>query len=42
MKTDAHKIKGSCGYIGASRLHYATYFIQELWTKNQDDYEGMI
>ena len=25
----AHSIKGSCGYIGVSRMHYATYFIQE-------------
>ena len=25
----AHKIKGGSGYIGAGRLYYACYFIQE-------------
>jgi HPt (histidine-containing phosphotransfer) domain-containing protein len=27
MKTKAHSLKGACGYVGASRLHYACYFI---------------
>lgn len=29
MKEGAHSLKGSSGYIGASHLHYACYFIQE-------------
>lgn len=29
MKANAHSLKGACGYVGASRLHYACYFIQE-------------
>ena len=29
MKDLAHSLKGASGYIGASRLHYACYFIQE-------------
>jgi len=31
MKTKAHSLKGACGYVGASRLHYACYFIQEAF-----------
>jgi HPt (histidine-containing phosphotransfer) domain-containing protein len=27
MKEDAHSIKGAAGYICASRIHYACYFI---------------
>lgn len=42
MKDGAHKIKGSSGYIGASRLHFATFCIHECWENNHDDYEGMI
>jgi HPt (histidine-containing phosphotransfer) domain-containing protein len=42
MKHGAHNIKGSSGYIGASRLHYATFCIHECWERNHDDYEGMI
>ncbi len=42
MKNGAHKIKGSSGYVGASRLHYATFCIHECWEANHDDYEGMI
>lgn len=26
---DAHQLKSPAGYIGASHLHYACYFIQE-------------
>ena len=29
MKNLAHSLKGASGYIGASRIHYACYFIQE-------------
>ena len=29
MRDDAHSLKGASGYIGASHLHYACYFIQE-------------
>ena len=29
MKEGAHSLKGSSGYIGASHIHYACYFIQE-------------
>ena len=29
MKDLAHSLKGASGYIGASRLHYVCYFIQE-------------
>lgn len=29
IKNLAHSLKGSSGYIGASRLHYVCYFIQE-------------
>ena len=27
MKSKAHSLKGACGYIGASCLHYACYHI---------------
>lgn len=27
MKIAAHNIKGSSGYIGVSRLHYACYYV---------------
>ena len=42
MKDGAHKIKGSCGYIGASRLHYATFYIHDKWEQDNNDYEGMV
>lgn len=29
FKDLAHGLKGASGYIGASRLHYVCYFIQE-------------
>ena len=29
MKEQAHSLKGASGYIGAGRIHYACYFIQE-------------
>lgn len=27
MKSKAHSLKGACGYIGASCLHYSCYHI---------------
>jgi HPt (histidine-containing phosphotransfer) domain-containing protein len=27
MKTAAHTLKGASGYIGASRIHYACFYI---------------
>jgi HPt (histidine-containing phosphotransfer) domain-containing protein len=35
MKDLAHSLKGASGYIGASRLHYACYFIQEHFVYNR-------
>jgi len=29
MKSLAHSLKGASAYIGASRLHYMCYYIQE-------------
>ena len=29
MKDLAHALKGACAYIGASRLHYVCFFMQE-------------
>lgn len=37
MKAFAHSLKGACGYVGASHLHYACYYIQEAYTLNQMD-----
>jgi HPt (histidine-containing phosphotransfer) domain-containing protein len=33
----AHKIKGGAGYVGASRLHYAAYFMQDHYLKGRLD-----
>jgi HPt (histidine-containing phosphotransfer) domain-containing protein len=27
FKDEAHSLKGSSGYVGASHIHYACYFI---------------
>ena len=35
MKAKAHSLKGACGYVGAARLHYACYFIQEAHQNGQ-------
>ena len=35
MKLKAHCLKGACGYVGASRLHYACYFLQEAHQRGQ-------
>lgn len=40
MKNAAHSLKGSSGYVGASHLHYACYFIQEHYIF--DRYEQMM
>ena len=37
MKDQAHSLKGASGYIGASRLHYVCYFIQEHFVYNRFD-----
>jgi HPt (histidine-containing phosphotransfer) domain-containing protein len=37
MKANAHSLKGACGYVGASRLHYSCYYIQEAYLLNQFD-----
>ena len=29
FKVHAHSLKGSSGYVGASKVHYACYYIQE-------------
>jgi len=31
MNMGAHTLKGSSGYVGAGRIHYACYFIQEAF-----------
>ena len=35
MKELAHGLKGASGYIGASRLHYACYFIQAHYERKK-------
>ena len=37
MKDLAHSLKGASGYIGASRLHYVCYFIQEHFVFDRPD-----
>ena len=37
MKNHAHSLKGASGYVGASRLHYVCYFIQEHYVFNRYD-----
>lgn len=34
IKFQAHSLKGTAGYIGASRLHYACYWIQRAHIDN--------
>lgn len=36
----AHALKGPAGYAGASRLHYACYYIQKAFA--EDDIQTMI
>lgn len=40
MKAGAHQLKGASGYVGAGRVHYACYHIQNCF--HQDDFEGMV
>ena len=35
IKNLAHSLKGASGYVGASRLHYVCYFIQEHFVYNR-------
>jgi HPt (histidine-containing phosphotransfer) domain-containing protein len=35
VKDVAHGLKGASGYIGAGRLHYVCYFIQENFVYNR-------
>ena len=39
FKTIAHSIKGTSAYIGAGRLHYVCYFIQENFVQKHLDHE---
>ncbi len=32
---DAHQLKSPAGYIGASQIHYACYFLQEHYVYNR-------
>ena len=34
VRIKAHGLKGACGYIGAHRLHYTCFFIQESLGKD--------
>ncbi len=40
MKFAAHSLKGSSGYIGVSRLHYACYYVQYYFMKS--NFEAMV
>lgn len=37
VKFYAHALKGPAGYIGASRLHYACYYMQKAHIENDID-----
>ena len=37
MKAAAHGLKGSSGYIGAGRIHWQCYHIQEQWIEKNYD-----
>ena len=39
IKDIAHSLKGSCGYVGAGKLHYVCYFIQENFVLGKFDKE---
>ena len=34
MKNAAHSLKGASGYVGASKVHYACYYIQKAFNAN--------
>ncbi len=40
MKQGAHQLKGASGYVGAGRLHYMCYHIQNAFY--QGDYDKML
>lgn len=40
MKHAAHNLKGSAGYVGISRLHYAAYYVQLFYSTQ--NYEQMV
>lgn len=40
VKESIHKLKSTGGYVGASHIHYACYFMQEYFLK--DEYEKMM
>lgn len=40
MKQGAHQLKGAAGYVGAGRLHYISYHIQDAFHK--DDFGQMM
>ena len=35
LKDYAHSLKGSSAYVGASRVHYSCYYIQEYFMTNK-------
>ena len=37
IKSVAHTLKGACAYVGAGKLHYICYFIQDYWVKKEYD-----
>lgn len=40
MKQGAHQLKGASGYVGAGRLHYVCYHIQNAF--HFEDYQKMV
>ena len=34
MKMTARVLKGASGYVGAGKIHYACYYIQESYNSN--------
>ena len=40
MKLGAHQLKGASGYVGAGRVYYCCYHIQNGF--NQDDIQKMV
>ena len=40
MRQGSHQLKGASGYVGAGRLHYCCYQIQNAW--HAEDYNKMV
>ena len=40
MQMSVHALKKASGHVGASRIHYACYYIEEAYKVN--DFDGMI